>query len=130
MSTKYTVNIEKFAKRHYIKSFSKKYGRAWDITLETLIREFQSFDVLIENKIADIIVGSETVKICKFDFRVAGTNESRRGSGNRCIVALHKDKNAVVVLLVYGKTDIGGGKETATWKNIIRENYLEYRDLL
>jgi len=37
---KYTVIIEKFSERHYMKTFSKKYGRAWDITLEALIREF------------------------------------------------------------------------------------------
>ena len=130
MSTKYSVNIEKFAERHYIKTFSKKYGRAWAVTLETLIREFQSFDVLVENKLTDVICGSDSIKICKFDFRVAGTNESRHGSGNRCILAIDKLKSTVSVLLVYGKTDIGGGKETANWKNIIRDNYPVYRNLL
>lgn len=130
MFTKYSVTIEKFAERHYIKTFNKKYGRAWDITLETLIREFQSFDVLFEKSIAETIIDSTAIKICKAEFKVAGTNESRRGSGNRCIIALHKDKSTISVLLVYGKTDIGGGKETTTWKNIIRENYPQYRDLL
>jgi len=61
---------------------------------------------------------------------VAGTNESRHGSGNRCIVAINKIKSTIKVLLVYGKTDIGGGKETITWKNIIRDNYSEYRNFL
>ena len=130
MSTKYAVAIEKFAEHHFIKSFGKKYGRAWDITLETLIREFQSFDVLFERNIAETIVDSADIKICKAEFKVAGTNESRHRSGNRCIVAIDKLKSTVVVLLVYGKTDIGGGKETASWKNIIRENYPQYRYLL
>jgi hypothetical protein len=130
MSIKYTVTIEKFTERHYIKTFHKKYGRAWEVTLEAMVREFQSFDVLIDSKLTDIICGSESIKICKFDFRVAGTNESRHGSGNRCIVATDKLKSTVSVLLVYGKTDIGGNKETATWKNIIRANYPQYRDLL
>lgn len=130
MFTKYTVIVEKFAERHYIKRFSKKYGRAWDITCEALMRQFQSFEVLIRNEITNIILGSELIKICKHDFKIAGTNESRRSSGNRCILAWHKDKGAVHVLLVYGKTDIGSGKETTAWKNIIRENYPRYRDLL
>jgi hypothetical protein len=130
MSTKYAVIIEKFAERHYIKGFGKKYGRAWDITLETLKREFQSFDVLFERNIAETIINSTNVKICKAEFKVAGTNESRHGSGNRCIIALHKDKSTVAVLLVYNKTDIGGGKETTTWKNIIKKNYPQYSDLL
>ena len=129
MSTKYTVVIEKFAERHYIKSFGKKYGRAWDITLETLVREFQSFDILFERSIAETIIDSADIKICKAEFKVAGTNQSRHGSGNRCIVALHKNKSTICVLLVYGKTDIGGSKETATWKNIIRDNYPQYRNL-
>jgi len=122
--------VEKFAARHYIKSFGKKYGRAWDITLEAVIREFQSFDILFEKNIAETIVDSADIKICKVEFKVAGTNESRHGSGNRCIVALQKDKLTVAVLLVYGKTDIGGGKETASWKKVIRANYPEYRHLL
>jgi hypothetical protein len=29
---------------------------------------------------------------------------------------------------VYGKTDLGGGKETMEWKNIIKENYPELRN--
>ncbi|MCU0653698.1 MAG: hypothetical protein MUD10_05575, partial [Candidatus Pacebacteria bacterium] len=126
---KYAVIIEKFAEQHYIKTFNKKYGRAWDITLETLVREFQSFDVLFERNIAKTIIDSADIKICKAEFKVAGTNESRHGSGSRCIVALNKVKSTVSVLLVYGKTDIGGGKETATWKNILRENYPEYKNL-
>ena len=130
MSTKYTVKIEKFAERHYIKTFRKKYGKAWDITWETLIREFQNFDVLLERKIAEVILGSNVIKICKSEFRVAGTNLSRHGSGNRCILALDKSKSTIFVLLLYGKTDIGGGKETATWKSMVRDNYPEYRNVL
>jgi hypothetical protein len=130
MSIKYAVKVEKFAERHYIKKFSKKYFRAWDITFEALKREFQSFDVLFEKSIAETIVDSVEVKICKTEFSVAGTHESRHGSGNRCIVAIDKGKSTVNVLLVYGKTDIGGGKETAGWKSIIRDNYPQYRHLI
>jgi len=78
--------------------------------LETIIREFQSFDVLIENKFADIIVGSETVKICKFDFRVAGTNESRHGLGNRCYV---------------NNTSKPGSKEIAGYLDFLEEQNIE-----
>lgn len=130
MSIKYIVAVEKYAERHYIKSFGKKYGRAWDITFWALMREFQSFDVLFEKNIAETIIDSTEVKICKVEFKVAGTNASRHGSGNRCIVAINKTRGMVNLLLVYGKTDIGGGKETAAWKNIIRQNYPEYRHLV
>lgn len=130
MFTKYSVNIEKYAERHFIKNFEKKYRRAWDITIETLIRELQSFDVLIVRSIAETITDSGNIRICKVEFKIAGTNQSRHGSGNRCIVAIHKDTNLVNVLLVYHKNDLGDGNETAKWKQVIKDNYLDYSVLL
>lgn len=64
------------------------------------------------------------------EFKIAGTSDSRHSSGNRCIVAIHKAENKVYVLLVYHKNDIGSGNETAKWKNIIIENYPEYKEVL
>lgn len=129
MSIKYSVNIEKYAERHFIKSFEKKYHRAWEITIETLIRELQSFDVLLLRTIAEMISETSEIKICKVEFKIAGTNESRKSSGNRCIVVVHKNTNTVNVLLIYHKNDLGAGNETATWKQIIKENYSEYSHL-
>lgn len=129
MSIKYTVNIEDYAQRHYIKTFEKKYHKAWDITIEALIRQFQSFDVLLLRKIAEIIIDSENIRICKTEFSVAGSNKSRHGSGNRCIVAVHKDISTINVLLVYHKNNLGSGNETAKWKQIIKENYSKYNKL-
>ncbi len=63
-------------------------------------------------------------------FKVAGTKESAKTSGNRCIVAWVPAKQSVDVLLVYAKTDLGGGSETAKWSGLVRENYAEYADLL
>ena len=130
MSIKYSVNIKQYAERHYIKSFAKKYGRAWDITIETLIRELQSFDILLERKIAEMITGNANIKICKVEFKIAGSNQSRHGSGNRCIAVVHRDISSINVLLIYHKNDIGDGNETAKWKQIIKDNYSEYRGLL
>jgi hypothetical protein len=131
MYTNYTVTIEPFADRHYIKTFAKKYKRAWDFTLSALVREFQSFDVILEKTIAEEITDrSADVIICKTEFKISGTQESRHGSGNRCIVARHKNTNKICVLLVYHKNDLGGSNETAHWKNVIKENYPEYGNLL
>lgn len=129
MSTKYSVKIEKYAEKHFIKSFKKKYCRAWDITIEALIREFQSFEVLLERKIAEKITETPNIKICKVEFKIAGSNQSRHGSGNRCIVAVCKDTNIINLLLIYHKNDLGGGNETAKWKQVIRDNYSEYKSL-
>lgn len=130
MSIKYSVIFEKYTGGHFIKTFGRKYKGAWELTLEILIRQFQSFDVLFGKNIAETISDGSEFKICKVEFKVAGTNMSRHGSGNRCIIAIHKKLNAIHVLLVYNKTDIRNKNETTEWKNIVRENYPEYRDLL
>jgi ABC-type branched-subunit amino acid transport system ATPase component len=130
MSTRYTVTFAAFSERHFEKKFQKKYKRAWDITREALVREFQNIEVLFDKSIAEVIAFNDTVKICKTEFTVAQTNQSRKASGNRCIVAIHTDTLQVSVLLVYHKNDLGGGNETANWKRLIKENYTEYRDLL
>lgn len=130
MSTKYTVTIAAFAERHFIKTFQKKYKRAWDITREALVRQYQSIDVLFDKNIAKVIAYNETIKICKTEFSVAGTHISRKASGNRCILAIHTDTSQIFVLLVYHKNDLGGGNETANWKKIIKEHYPEYTSVL
>ena len=114
MSTDYHVLIEPFAERHFIKNFEKKYKGAWDITLKALVQEFRSFDVLFDRNIAETIHDGPAVKICKTEFKISGRNESRHGSGNRCIVAVRKNAAEVAVLLVYHKSDLGrAGSETA-----------------
>ncbi|MBA3789375.1 hypothetical protein H0X32_03190 [Patescibacteria group bacterium] len=131
MSTNYEVTIESFAERHYIRTFAKKYKKAWDFTLSALVREFQSFDVILEKTIAEEITDKNAdVVICKTEFKISGTQESRHGSGNRCIVAKHKNTNKICVLLVYHKNDLGGGNETANWKRFIKENYPDYSNIL
>ena len=131
MSTNYEVSIESFAERHYIRTFAKKYKKAWDFTLSALVREFQSFDVILEKTIAEEITDKNAeVVICKTEFKISGIQESKHASGNRCIVALHKNTNKICVLLVYHKNDLGGGNETANWKKVIKENYPDYSNIL
>lgn len=131
MFTKYTVVIETFAERHYIKTFARKYKKAWNFTLEVLLEEFSKLDILLIKAIAEEITDKNAdIVICKMEFKISGTQESRHGSGNRCIVAKHKNTNKVCVLLVYHKNDLGSGNETANWKNVIKENYPEYGNLL
>ena len=129
MSTKYSVQVEDFAERHFIKNFKKKYKKAWEITLRAIIEEFKRVDSLLKTSIAETIIISGNIKIVKAQFKIAGTNQSKKTSGNRCIVAVHRDKSTVYVLLVYHKNDLGPGNETAQWKKMIKENYNQYKDL-
>lgn len=130
MGSNYTVVFEPFTERHSIKFFAKKYKGAWDFTIKTIAEEFTQIDLLFLKNTAETIVDSPEIKICKTEFKISGTPESRHGSGNRCIVAIHKNINKVCVLLVYHKGDLGGGSETASWKKIVKENYSEYSNML
>lgn len=132
----YGIVVEHFAERHFIKSFKRKHRGAWEVTWTGIEEMFRRFDSLLETSAAETIIDSATqgdgmnrVRICKTEFRIVGTKESRHASGNRCIVALHDDTRVVHVLLVYGKTDLGNGNETAQWKQIVKTNYPEYRKL-
>lgn len=125
------VIFESFAERHFIRTFAKKYKGAWDTTLSFILEEFKFFDVLFNKSIAEYITDKNAdIAICKTEFKISGTRESRHGSGNRCIVAIHKKINRVYVLLVYHKNNLGGGSETRNWKNLIKENYPEYSKIL
>ncbi|MEK7631064.1 MAG: hypothetical protein AAB417_03500 [Patescibacteria group bacterium] len=129
---KYDVVFRSFTERHFIRTFAKKYKGAWDRTLKGLMLEFTYVDLLFEKSIAETIYvsGDRSIKICKTEFKIAGIQESRHGSGNRCIIAIHRDESKVRVLLVYHKNDLGGGNETTNWKRLIKENYSEYSSIL
>ena len=129
MSIKYSVEVESFAERHFIKNFKKKYKNAWVITWRAVVEEFKRIDSLFETSIAETIITSDNIKIVKTQFRVVGTNQSKKASGNRCIIAVHKNISTVYVLLVYHKNDLSMGNETAQWKQIIKKNYDQYRNL-
>lgn len=130
ITNEYEVTFESFTERHFIKSFAKKYKGAWDTTFDFLTTEFKFIDALFLKNTAETIIDSKDIKICKTEFKIAGTRESRHGSGNRCIVAVHKDTNKVCVLLVYSKTDLCGKHETAEWTRMVKDNYPAYKDIL
>ena len=130
MMENYSVVVESFAQRHYIKKFEKKYHRAWDITLRALVAQFERIDMLLKKDVAETIVDGRRYKILKTQFSVAGTGKSPKSSGNRCIVAIEESRRTVYVLLVYHKNDLSDGNETAQWKKIVKDHYPEYRDML
>ena len=130
MSTNYSVIVEKFAERHFIKNFKKKYKKAWEFTWRSIGEELKRINSLFETSIAEEIVKAGSIKIVKTEFRVAGTQQSRKASGNRCVVAVNEDIKMVYVLLVYHKSDLRDGNETSQWKKLVKENYEEYGKML
>lgn len=131
MSINYAVVVERFAERHYISKFKKKYKNAWDTTWKSLEEQFKRIESLTGvNSIVEIICDAGDIKIYKTEFRIAGPGKSRHASGNRCIIAVHKSSAIVHILLVYSKGDIGGTNETMAWKTVIKDNYPVYRAFL
>lgn len=126
----FSVQIEDFAKSHFINSFEKKYKSKWDLTLRAVMAELERIDSLLLTSRAETITDTGSLKIIKTQFRVVDTKESAKTSGNRCIVAWNTEKQVVYILLVYGKTDLRGHNETAEWKSIIKENYNQYSKIL
>lgn len=129
MQTNFSIQFEKFSESHYIKGFEKKYKNHWDITRKAIVASLERIDALLLTDRAETISVKGDLKLIKVKFRVDGTKESANASGNRCIVICNSEKRNVVVLLVYGKTDLSGHNETAEWQRIIRNNYPEYKDV-
>jgi len=130
MSTKYEVTIEKFAEKHYLKNFHKKYKKFFDIPWGAFIFMLQRFDLMLErdgtNHISDL---NEEIVIYKTEFKIT-PKESAKSSGNRCIIAQSKEKKDIKILLVYCKNDIQGNSETVWWKSLVKKNYPDYKDIL
>ncbi|OGL95282.1 hypothetical protein A2258_01595 [Candidatus Uhrbacteria bacterium RIFOXYA2_FULL_41_8] len=131
MCIDYLVDFEKFAERHFIKRFAKKYKSAWVATRKALDQQLRRPDILLKRSIAEMIVANKYYQICKVEFRIAGPGKSRKASGNRCIVVLNNGLRTVRVLCVYHKADLEGpGNETTKWKKIICDAFPEFMDLL
>ena len=129
--SKYAVIIERSAERYYIKRFKKKYSkRPWEITqsaIETICANPER--AILVGKL-ETIISSRDVLICKLMFSVAGTKRSPKASGNRAIVAVHKNEKVSYVLLVYHKSDLGAGGETRMWKKMIGDNFSRYKGMI
>ena len=129
MQGNYSVTVEEYAERHFIKGFQKKYKDAWTVTLRAVVAELERMDMLLETDRAEIIVDAGDIKIIKTKFRVAGTKESAKTSGNRCIVKIEEKSKSVSVLLMYTKTDLPATNETAAWMKMVKDNYLDCKHL-
>jgi hypothetical protein len=129
MSIEYVVHLEPFAESHFVKSFARKYKGVWGSTWDGLLLEFKNFEVIKMKSYATFITEFENIKIYKVEFRIHATQESRRSSGNRYIVALDDEQAEARILLVYCKTDVKGARETDWWQKMIRNNYPEYKGI-
>ena len=105
------ITFSKYATRHYLKDFEKKYhGRQWQVTLESIVADISRIRIndnsLQETQQVDELWYSANCWIFKYDFAVAKTNKSSKNSGNRCIVFLDSAKNFAEILIIYSKDNL------------------------
>ena len=122
-SQNYSCTWSKYAERHYVKVFSKRYRQAWRITSEDITDICRRIDSVLAYKRADLIYDNGLQKIVKLDFAVAGTRISPKSSGNRCILYINEEIKHVEVLLAYSKNEIGPPNETAKWKQVVKNEF-------
>lgn len=123
ISKGYKVYIWEYARDHFIKSFSKNYKTARDITLRAIQWVTQRIEAFLQTSKAEKIHSCGSLHIVKCEFVVAWTKLSPHGSGNRYIVYMDQEKYECHILLVYAKTDVKWANETARWKSEIKKNY-------
>lgn len=129
--SRYLVQISDYAKRHYVKKFEKRYAKKqWEVTLRSIFAELTRIDENIQFKKAETIHDDGNRRIIKYYFRVAQTTDSAKGSGNRIIALVDRDKLIVTILLIYSKNDITKPNETAKWQTEIKDNFPALRDLV
>ena len=126
---KYRVIFEDFTKRHFIKNFEKKYKSQWNKTQDDIIFVCEHIDKMLLTKRADLISVADNFRLVKLDFAIFGLKISPKSSGNRCILFLDDRMRTVRILLVYSKNDIPTHNETQEWKNIIKIQYPNTKDI-
>lgn len=126
------VIILDYAKRHFLKRFEKDYkGKIWDLTLESIKQDLSRLG-FTNNKTQKTSQIDELKYIdghwlCKYDFRIAGSKQSTKDSGNRAIIHIDKNIKTIQILLIYNKTDLPKNiKETDYIYRVIEE---EYKDI-
>ena len=119
MSTRYTVKINEYAQRHFIKSFAKKYLNKWDLTLKAIMLQLENVEEFYDTNYFEKIHVYEKYFIAKVEFSVAGSKESKKTSGCRYIIRVDVKDLLVEILLVYSKNDVDMKNETTWWQKQI-----------
>ena len=107
----FTVRYADYSKNHFLKCFQKDYpGKQWELTdlsiRDDLARLRMPNNTIQQSNQIDELKHEENYWLAKYEFRVAGTNVSKKASGNRCVVFIDNKIELVEILLIYNKTDL------------------------
>jgi len=125
---KYNVLVSEYAKKHFMKSFIKKY-KTWDNTYIEIYNMLSHIDRFLLSTKAEKIHICDTWYIAKCEFKIVWSNESAKTSWNRIIVFVDEERNQCEILLIYAKTNYWGHNETTWWEQEVKNNHQEIYDL-
>ena len=127
----FNVSYKEYAKSHFLKEFEKKYkGKQWEKTESSIFEDLKRLRMINnttqQSSQIDQLKHKDEYWLFKYDFRIAGTNQSTRSSGNRIVGFITNNENTLEILLIYNKTDLPKNKkETQYIEDTISENYQE-----
>ena len=131
----FDVSYREYAKSHFLKEFQKKYkGKQWEKTESSIFEDLKRLrkvnNTTQQSSQIDELKHKDEHWLFKYDFRIAGTNQSTKSSGNRIIGFIDNKQNKIEILLIYSKTDLPKNKaETQYIFDVISENYPEINQL-
>ena len=117
------VLITPSAQKRYIQKFSKKHGRNWESSFNSLCKMIERIEAWLPSGKMRVIQAVEGHKLIKIYFPITGSNRSARDSGYRCIVHFATKSREAQILLVYSKNEINSPNELAKIKNRLRRDH-------
>ena len=121
----YRIEITPAAEKRYIKKFEKRRKNKWGVALIALSEAAKRIDALLLTDKAEVLHAINGHRLVKIYFTIAGSGQSAKASGHRCIVYLENRLKTAQILLTYSKNEIGSPNETSKMRAQIRENHPE-----
>ena len=134
-NTLLSISYSDYAKSHFRKEFEKKYkGKWWEKTEQSFLEDLRRLrtpnNTTQQSAQIDQLKHQGDYWMFKYDFRIAGSKESTKSSGNRIVGFIDNKYNKIQILIIYGKTDLPKNKgETAYIDDTIKTVYPEIYSL-
>lgn len=131
----FAISYTDYAKSHFRKDFEKRYkGKQWEKTEISFLEDLRRLSM--PNNTTQLSSQIDQLKyknnrwLFKYDFRIAGTKESTKSSGNRIVGLIDNITEKIEILIIYGKTDLPKNKgETAFVEDIVRIRFSDIYNL-
>ena len=131
----FNVSYREYAKSYFLKEFEKKYkGKQWEKTESSIFEDLKRLRVknntTQQSSQIDELKHKNEYWLFKYDFRIAGSNQSTKSSGNRIVGFIDNMQNQLDILLIYSKNDLPKNKkETQYIEDVLSQNYYEIGEL-